>query len=148
MLVRTPLSLLSQSTDRLRIPAVIRRAHAQAEQATRRSLEAMISAGEKLIEAKSLLDHGQCGPWLKEHCRIPRRTISCYMDLARNRSILDQAIQNGSAANLSLRTAQALHSGVAGTYNAHAYAEERAAHVEVVVNGGHQSNVMALPARA
>jgi hypothetical protein len=47
MLVRTPQQLLQHPFDRLRILAVeIRRAHAQAEQATRRSIEAMISAGE------------------------------------------------------------------------------------------------------
>jgi hypothetical protein len=114
MLVRTLQQLLQHPLDRLRILAVeIRRAHAQAEQATRRSLEAMISAGEKLFEAKSLLDPGQCGPWLKEHCR---------MDLARNRSILDQAIQNDSAR------------------------VRWAAHVEAVVNSA-RSNVLPFAAR-
>jgi 16S rRNA G966 N2-methylase RsmD len=95
----------AQPIDRLSVLAVeIRAYHAEVEQAARRSFEAMLSAGDKLIEAKALLDHGQWGPWLKQHCRIKRSTVTLYMDLARNRTVLEIA----NVSNLSVWVAKEL----------------------------------------
>jgi site-specific DNA-methyltransferase (adenine-specific) len=101
----TAIALQRRPVDRLSILAVeIMAAHAEAERAARRSIEAMIEAGEKLIEAKDLVDHGQWGPWLKQHCRIPRSTVTLYMDIARNREVLEIA----NVSNLSVRAAKDL----------------------------------------
>jgi hypothetical protein len=102
-------ALTGAPVDRLSVLAVeIRQAHAEVEQTARRSFEAMLVAGDRLIEAKVLLKHGQWRPWLREHCKIPPRTASLYMDLARNRPTLERARQNGNVADLSVRGALAV----------------------------------------
>jgi hypothetical protein len=45
---------------------------------------AAISAGEKLLEAKDQLKHGEFGPFLT-YCGVNARTARLYMRLARNR---------------------------------------------------------------
>ncbi|NJL56480.1 DUF3102 domain-containing protein [bacterium] len=61
-------------------------------------------AGEKLIQIKSSLPHGEWGDWLAEYCPdISERTARNYMRLAENWQQLEQ---NGNAvADLSLRKA-------------------------------------------
>jgi hypothetical protein len=54
-----------------------------AEQAWRDALGHAIKAGQALIEAKSLVKHGQWLPWLKENTSLPERTAQHYMRLAR-----------------------------------------------------------------
>jgi hypothetical protein len=55
-----------------------------AEEAWRQTLRHAITAGEKLTEAKSLLNHGEWRPWLTEHFPGSERTAQLYMQLARN----------------------------------------------------------------
>jgi 16S rRNA G966 N2-methylase RsmD len=86
----------------------IRNAHAQVELHARKSIEAMLLAGEKLAEAQALMKHGEWLPWLRDVCKIPRRSASRYMKLAENRAILDREIQMGHVAQMSVRVAEAL----------------------------------------
>jgi hypothetical protein len=58
-------------------------------------------AGERLLEAKALLPHGQWLPWLQEHCGASERTARDYMRLAEHKGEI------GSAADLSIRAALA-----------------------------------------
>jgi hypothetical protein len=60
-----------------------------------------IEAGERLLEAKDLVGHGQWLPWLKEHCGVSERTARDYMRLAEHKDKI------GSAADLSIRAALA-----------------------------------------
>jgi hypothetical protein len=60
----------------------VREEHAAIEAIWRNALERAIAVGEKLIEAKSLVRHGEWGPWL-ESAGLPHRTASTYMRLAR-----------------------------------------------------------------
>lgn len=60
----------------------IRRAHADVQEADKTAAEHAIEAGHSLIEAKSLVKHGQWLPWLKE-LGIPERTARRYITLAR-----------------------------------------------------------------
>src|SRR5215475_2896034 len=41
------------------------------------------AAGEKMIEAKPQMKHGEFGPWIKRHFRITERQARHYMALAR-----------------------------------------------------------------
>jgi 16S rRNA G966 N2-methylase RsmD len=113
--LRTAIVAPRHPVDRLSILAVeIMAAHAEVEKAARRSIEAMIMAGVKLIEAKEMLRdaegrvRGKWGPWLRDQCRIPARTATLYMNLARHRAILEAAMENGNVADFSVRAALAL----------------------------------------
>lgn len=61
-----------------------RRHHKAVERYARSMLDEAIIAGEKLIEAKQLLRHGQFGPWLT-YCGLNQRTAQLYMNLAREK---------------------------------------------------------------
>jgi DNA N-6-adenine-methyltransferase Dam len=84
------------------LAAEIKRAHGEVESAARRSLEAGIIAGEKLIEAKHhpQMKHGGWLPWLKK-LGIPRRTASHYMELAKKKTVIEM----GNVAHLTVRAA-------------------------------------------
>jgi hypothetical protein len=62
----------------------IRTEVASAETAFQSALQHAITAGEKLIEAKGLVEHGQWLPWLEANFPGTDRTASTYMRLARN----------------------------------------------------------------
>jgi Protein of unknown function (DUF3102) len=69
----------------------VRRHHKAVERHARSMLAEAIVAGEKLIEAKGLLRHGEFGPWLT-YCGVNQRTAQLYMKLARqkrNVAVLD-----------------------------------------------------------
>jgi hypothetical protein len=92
-------------SNRLPILAVeIRRSHEASRTATK-SLQRAIEAGERLNEAKALVNHGEWLPWLKEHCDISERTARVYMRIARNKDVVD--VKNGSVADLTIRAAVA-----------------------------------------
>ena len=84
------------------LAARIRGEHEATAAAMKRSVAHAIAAGELLIEAKSLLQHGQWSPWLCDHCAMPERTARLYMRLATNREKI------GNVADLSMRGAIAL----------------------------------------
>jgi len=62
----------------------IRRAHADVHDAAKTAAQRAIDAGHALIEAKSLCDHGQWLPWLREHCALAERTAQLYMKIAKS----------------------------------------------------------------
>jgi hypothetical protein len=57
------------------------------------------AAGELLIEAKSLLKHGEWGNWLAENVAFTERTAQSYMKLARN---WDSLSKNETISDLGL----------------------------------------------
>ena len=57
--------------------------HSQTINSARTTLESAREAGELLIEAKSLVDHGQWGTWLSENCPdLSQRTANEYKQVA------------------------------------------------------------------
>src|SRR5689334_9487178 len=66
------------------LAAEIREADGRFHRSTEEAAAAGLEAGAKLIEAKSLLKHGQWLPWLREHVAMSDRTANRYMKLARS----------------------------------------------------------------
>jgi hypothetical protein len=64
--------------------------------AERAGIPHYVKAGEKLIEAKGQLAHGQFTPWVTENLGITPRLARHYMALAEH-------VQNGNAFPVSLR---------------------------------------------
>lgn len=92
----------------INLPALaerFRHEHAACEAAGRQTIEHAIAAGNILIEAKSVVGHGNWLPWLRDNCHVSERTAQQYMRVARNQ---DQLQKRNGAADLSLRDAQAL----------------------------------------
>ena len=87
------------------LAAEIRRAHTESCRASASALERAVLAGERLIEAKGHLAHGEWLPWLKEHCDLPARTARQYMRLARNKEAIEA--KTATVANLTVRNAVA-----------------------------------------
>ena len=52
------------------------------------AIEHAIRAGEALIQAKQLVEHGQWLPWLRDNCKMSERTAQNYMRVARNQDAL------------------------------------------------------------
>ena len=69
------------------------------------SIRRAISAGELLIEAKAMVQHGQWLPWLRDHCKISERTAQLYMRCAKNRVEIEKS---ATVADLTLNEAAAL----------------------------------------
>jgi hypothetical protein len=65
------------------LAARIRSEHEAVGSAVRSALDHAVAAGQMLIEAKSSLPHGGWLLWLRSHCKIPPRTASHYMRLAK-----------------------------------------------------------------
>lgn len=76
-------------------------AHESAREAASASLRHGVEAGERLIEAKALLKHGQWLPWLKEHCKVSDRTARLYMRLARHKDVIDA--KSATVADMTIR---------------------------------------------
>ena len=73
-------------TESNRLPILaeeIKLAHLGVRDAARTAAQHAIDAGERLIEAKTLVAHGQWLPWLKEHCEISERSAQLYMKIVR-----------------------------------------------------------------
>jgi hypothetical protein len=65
------------------LAAQIAAAHIGALDAAKTAAERAIEAGHALIEAKSLVKHGEWLPWLKGHCHISERSAQFYMKIAK-----------------------------------------------------------------
>jgi hypothetical protein len=63
----------------------IRGHHKAVERHARAMLDEAVAAGEKLIDAKRRLPHGEFGPF-KAYCGVSRSSASVYMKLAREKS--------------------------------------------------------------
>lgn len=77
-----------------------------AEQHARSAVDAAQCAGRLLIEAKSLVPHGQWAQWLGENCAVAPRTAQAYMRLQKRMSELP-AREAQRVALLPLREAMA-----------------------------------------
>lgn len=66
------------------IASRINEEHSRAFGKAKDALSHARAAGELLIEAKSLLKHGEWGNWLAENVAFTKRTAQSYMRLARN----------------------------------------------------------------
>lgn len=65
------------------LAAEINAAHKGVEDAAKLAAENAIKAGEALIEAKSLLKHGEWRHWIQENCAFSERTAQLYMKIVR-----------------------------------------------------------------
>ncbi|MGY2988721.1 DUF3102 domain-containing protein [Bradyrhizobium sp. USDA 4508] len=52
------------------------------------AFEYAVSVGDKLVEAKALLHHGEWLPWLNDHCSLSERQAQKYMRIARAKEAL------------------------------------------------------------
>jgi hypothetical protein len=89
------------------LAARIRVEHEATSVALKSSVEHAIVAGELLIEAKALVQHGQWLPWLAKNCALSERTAQLYMRCAKNRSAIEEQIRN-DVADLTLNEAAAI----------------------------------------
>jgi hypothetical protein len=81
--------------------------HAGVLEAARNVVSKAIAAGQLLKEAKGKVPHGEWLSWLDEHCELSERTAHRYMQLAANKSKIEDALRGKSAtmATLSLNKA-------------------------------------------
>ena len=77
--------------------------HAAVGAALRGALAHAIACGEHLIEAKRRVKHGEWLPWIEARCKVPARTASHYMALARRKKLLTD--HNGNVLPISVREA-------------------------------------------
>lgn len=84
------------------LAAEIKREYRDAQDAAQRTLTHALAAGERLIEAKALIQHGGWLPWLAEHVGVSTRTAQVYMRLARNKA---KIAKNATVADLTIRSA-------------------------------------------
>jgi Protein of unknown function (DUF3102) len=89
------------------LAARIKVEHTAVDAALKDSLRHALAAGDLLIEAKTLVSHGQWLPWLRDHCEISERTAQLYMRCAKNRAEIEHQIRN-DVADLTLSEAAAL----------------------------------------
>lgn len=92
-------------SDSNRLPvlaASINAEHDECLAAMRQSLSHALAAGDMLVEAKSLVAHGEWLPWLADNCAIPKRTAQLYMRLAKHRELIEE-----KSADVALLTIQA-----------------------------------------
>lgn len=83
------------------LAAAINADHDAVEQMARSTLDRARAAGDKLLQAKAQVAHGQWLPWLAEHCpRMSERTAQAYMKLAREWEVL--MLKNADSAHLTL----------------------------------------------
>lgn len=66
------------------LAADIKAAHDAVGMNAKAMAEHALAAGRLLIEAKGKLNHGEFGPWLREHVDISERTARRYMTLAKS----------------------------------------------------------------
>jgi hypothetical protein len=81
------------------LAAEFRRAHADVQDAVKTAADRAITAGQALIEAKSLIKHGEWLPWLREHCALAERTAQLYMKIAKS------GMDSATVADLGLKSA-------------------------------------------
>jgi hypothetical protein len=78
------------------------------EAAARAGMPYYAAAGEKLIEAKAQLRHGEFGPWIKRNLRLSQTQANQYMKYARATGRLQN---NGAPGFSSLRDFERRHLG-------------------------------------
>jgi hypothetical protein len=91
---------VATTTPLLELAERIKLEHAEVGTAVKRGVKHAMAAGDLLIEAKTLLEHGQWLPWLAEHCAISERTAQAYMRLARHRPQIEANTQRVADFNM------------------------------------------------
>lgn len=86
------------------LAAAINDDHDAVEHMARSTLDRARAAGDKLIQAKAQVEHGQWLPWLAANCpRLATRTAQAYMKLAREWEVL--TLKYAESAHLTLDSA-------------------------------------------
>jgi hypothetical protein len=62
--------------------------HAATVQQLQLTVDFAMMCGDRLLEAKELVTHGQWGEWVSDHCEMSDRTARLYM-LAQNREVIE-----------------------------------------------------------
>lgn len=78
-----------QDTNLSALAERINSLHSEAQGAAILALNKAMDAGDCLVEAKSQLQHGQWGTWLKDNFHGSDRTARAYMQLANNRQLIE-----------------------------------------------------------
>jgi hypothetical protein len=78
----TAITVVEASNSLADLAARIKNEHEASGLALKRGLGHAIACGRLLMEAKARVPHGHWGPWLREHCGIPERSVQRYMELA------------------------------------------------------------------
>jgi len=86
------------------ISTEINTAHNKVVEACRASVGHAMKAGELLIQAKSMVAHGEWQNWLEDNCTVSERTAQVYMKLSRDFPKLDES-KAQHVADLPLRDA-------------------------------------------
>lgn len=102
---RKPLSPVSTDTPPAlaldALAAAINDDHEAVEHMARSTLDRARAAGDKLIQAKAQVEHGQWLPWLAANCpRLATRTAQAYMKLAREWDTL--VLKSADSAHLTV----------------------------------------------
>lgn len=82
----------------------INKAHDRCTRSGMAMVEHALKAGDALLKAKQVVGHGRFGDWLEKNCKVNARHAQRYMQIARNRDLLES--QNAST--LTLRGALSL----------------------------------------
>src|SRR5260221_10456434 len=104
--------------------------HAQVIDAARNVVGKAISAGLLLKEAKGKVPHGEWLSWLDEHCELSERTAHRYMQLAANKSKIEDAFRGKSATmailslNKALRVIETRPNNDTGAWSKYAKTQE------------------------
>jgi len=93
---------MSAGSNRLTVLAAdVQAAHLDIQASAEAMAERALVAGNALIEAKGLLQHGEWGRWLQDHCAMSERSAQRYMQMAR------AGLKSATVADLGIRGAAA-----------------------------------------
>jgi hypothetical protein len=92
-----PLARLTVLATEIKAKLTLARRHGQA------TLSALMDVGDRLMEAKKALDHGQWDDWLSDNFELSDRTARLYMQLAGHRARVEAKM--ATVATLGIRGA-------------------------------------------
>lgn len=78
--------------------------HEECQQHYKRSLSIALKIGSLLLEAKSMVRHGEWLVWLGANCELSERTAQVYMQVAKKGATLEQ-IESADSADLTIESA-------------------------------------------
>ena len=70
------------------ISTQINSAHRECLSAMRSSIDHAIKAGDLLVQAKALVNHGDWLNWVSDNCSFSERTARAYMRVAKNKTAI------------------------------------------------------------
>jgi hypothetical protein len=90
------------------LAAKIRAEHAAVKEGMGHVLKHAVEAGERLLQVKARLRHGDFTPFVRKHCRLPMRTAQHYMRLAATWATVRDLEKDATFARLTGRALSAM----------------------------------------